>query len=205
MISRNVRPDDQVRVFIAILISPQARQALEDCILQLSGLAPAGVVRWVDPQGIHLTLRFLGNIPATAVDDVLAAQAAAAGVCPPFSVQLSQLGMFPNQRRPRVLWAGVTGDLEALQRLQQEVEAQLEHVGYPRGKRPFAPHLTLGRVRERVSNTDRTRIAGAVSTVTLDDTGPWLVEEAHLIRSTLTPEGAIYTSMGAADLAPLGD
>lgn len=203
MTSRNGKPDDQVRTFIAILISPQARQALENCIQRLSDLAPAGV-RWVDPSGIHLTLRFLGNIPTTTVDQVLAAQAAAAGTFPPFSVQLSQLGMFPNQRRPRVLWAGVTGELEALQMLHRAVEGQLERIGYSPEKRPFAPHLTLGRVRERVSNADRTRIADAVSSVTLDNTDPWLVEESHLIRSTLSPQGAIYTSIGAASLAPLG-
>ena len=167
---------------------------------KLSVLAPEGV-RWVDPQSIHLTLRFLGNIPANAVDEVLAAQTSAAGACPPFSVQLSQLGMFPNLRRPRVLWAGVSGDTDALERLQESVEAQLEDVGFLRDKRPFSPHLTLGRVRDRVTNADRTRIAQAVSSVTLDDTEPWLVEESHLIRSTLTPEGAIYTSLGAASLA----
>ena len=178
MISQN----DQVRTFVAVLISRQARLALENCIQKLSVLAPSGV-RWVDSQGIHLTLRFLGNIPAHAVDDVLAAQASAAGACPPFLVQLSQLGMFPNQRRPRVLWAGVSGDTDALQRLQESVEAQLEDVGFPRDKRPFSPHLTLGRVRDRAANADRTRIAQAVSSVTLDDTEPWLVEESHLIRS----------------------
>jgi 2'-5' RNA ligase len=197
------RPDEQVRVFLAILISPQARQALENCMERLSGLAPDGV-RWVDPQGIHLTLRFLGNIPAASVDDVLAAQGAAAAACPPFSVRLSGLGMFPNRGRPRVLWAGVTGELDALGRLQQAVESQLERASFPRDKRPFAPHLTLGRVRGRVSDRDRTKIAGAVSSVTLEETGPWLVEESHLIRSTLTPQGAVYMSMGSASLAPPG-
>ena len=201
MTSPIVGQDEQVRTFIAILVSLQARQALENCIEKLSSLAPVGV-RWVDPQGIHLTLRFLGNIPAAAVDQVLAAQAAAAASCPPFSIQLSQLGMFPNERRPRVIWAGVIGELEALQRLQQEVETQLEHIGYPREKRPFAPHLTLGRVRDRDSDADRTRIADAVSTVPLEDSESWSVEESHLIRSTLTPQGAIYTSIGAASLAP---
>lgn len=200
MTSLNPGGGGQVRTFLAVLISPQARRTLENCMERLSGLAPAGV-RWVDPQCIHLTLRFLGNIPAAAVDDVLAAQALAAAACPPFWVQLSGLGMFPNQRRPRVLWAGVTGDLEALQKLQQEVEDRLENIGYPREKRPFAPHLTLGRVRDRVSDADRTRIAGAVGSVTLDETEPWLVEESHLIRSTLTPQGAVYTSMGSARLA----
>ena len=200
MTSPIVKPDEQVRTFLAILISSQARQTLENCMQKLSRLTPAGV-RWVDPQGIHLTLRFLGNIPAAAVDEVLAAQANATGTCPPFSVQLSQLGMFPNRRRPKVLWAGVGGDLEGLARLQQAAETQLERIGFPREKPPFAPHLTLGRVRDRVSDADRTRIAGAVSSAILDDTGPWLVEESHLIRSTLTPQGAIYTSIGAANLA----
>ena len=193
---------DKVRTFIAVLIPNVARQALAECIQQLSGLAPQGV-RWVDPEGIHLTLRFLGDIPVERVEDVLAAQGVAACCHEPFSLQLCGLGMFPNSDRPRVLWAGVSSDMDALRLLQQEVEAQLERVGFPRDRRPFAPHLTLGRIRNRASSAERKRIAAATGSVALGNAEPWLVEESHLIRSTLTPQGAIYTSLGAARLSPV--
>ena len=194
-------PGDKVRTFIAILIPDKTRRALAECIQQLSGLAPQGV-RWVDPEGIHLTLRFLGDIPVERIEDVLAAQGAAAGSCEPFSLQLSGLGMFPNADRPRVLWAGVSGDMDALRLFQEEVEAQLERVGFPRDRQPFAPHLTLGRIRDRASSAERKRIAAATDSVALGHAMPWVVEESHLIRSTLTPQGAIYTSLGAARLSP---
>ena len=193
-------PGDKVRTFIAILIPDKTRRALAECIQQLSGLAPQGV-RWVDPEGIHLTLRFLGDIPVERVEHVLAAQGVAAGSGEPFSLQLSGLGMFPNSERPRV-WAGVSGDMGALRLLQEEVEAQLERVGFPRDRRPFAPHLTLGRIRDRASSAERKRIAAATGSVALGHAEPWVVEESHLIRSTLTPQGAIYTSLGAARLSP---
>ena len=193
-------PGGRVRTFIAVLIPPVARQTLADCIQQLSGLTDREV-RWVNPEGIHLTLRFLGDIPVERVDDVLAAQQAAAGSCGPFSLQLSGLGMFPNSDRPRVLWAGASGDTNALQSLQQSVEEQLEIAGWPRERRPFAPHLTLGRVRDRASDAERKRIAAAVESSVLDRSEPWVVVESHLIRSTLTPQGAIYTSLGAASLS----
>ena len=192
---------DKVRTFIAILIPDAARQVLSESIQQLSGLATRGV-RWVDPEGIHLTLRFLGDIPVERVEDVLAAQGVAASSHEPFSLQLSGLGMFPNSDRPRVLWAGVSGDMDALRLLQGEVEAQLEGVGFPRDRRPFAPHLTLGRIRDGASSAERKRIAAVTESAALGHADPWVVEESHLIRSTLTPQGAIYTSLGAARLSP---
>ena len=191
---------DKVRTFIAVLIPDAARQVLSECIRHLSGLAPQGV-RWVDPEGIHLTLRFLGDIPVERVEDVLAAQGVASGSREPFSLQLSGLGMFPNRDRPRVLWAGVSGDMDALRLLQEQVEAQLEGVGFPRDRRPFAPHLTLGRIRDRTSSAERKSIAGVTESAALGHAEPWVVEESHLIRSTLTPQGAIYTSLGAARLS----
>ena len=191
---------DKVRTFIAVLIPDAARQVLSESIRQLSGLAPQGV-RWVDPNGIHLTLRFLGDIPVERVEDVLAAQGVASGSREPFSLQLSGLGMFPNRDRPRVLWAGVSGDMDALRLLQEEVEAQLERVGFPKDRRPFAPHLTLGRIRDRISNVQRKSIAAVTESAALGHAEPWVVEESHLIRSTLTPQGAIYTSLGAALLS----
>ena len=190
---------DKVRTFIAILLPDAAREVLSECIQQLSGSATPGV-RWVDPEGIHLTLRFLGDIPAERVEDVLAAQGVAAGSHEPFSLQLSGLGMFPNSDRPRVLWAGVSGDMDALRLLQQGVETQLEGVGFPRDRRPFAPHLTLGRIRDRASSAERKHIAAVTESAALGHAEPWVVEESHLIRSTLTPQGAIYTSLGAARL-----
>lgn len=190
---------EQVRTFLAVLVPPDFREALARCIRELSSLAPEGV-RWVDPTGIHLTLRFLGNIPAQRVEDVLEAQRAAVEGFPPFILQLSGLGAFPNLRRPRVVWAGVSGDTEALGRLQRSVEGRLETAGFARDDRPFAPHLTLGRVGGRATRNQVASISGAISSISLESPGSWLVDESHLIKSTLTPQGAIYTSLGSSSL-----
>ena len=191
---------EQVRTFLAIRVPPWASEVLAGCIRQLSDQAPQGV-RWVDPSGIHLTLRFLGNIPVRLVEDVLAAQQSAVQAVQPFTLELVGLGAFPNLQRPRVVWAGVSGDTEALGRLQQSVERELESVGFPPDRRPFSPHLTLGRVGRQASKTHVDKITAAISSVSLGSPCAWLVEESHLIKSTLTPQGAIYTSLGSAGLA----
>ena len=157
---------DKVRTFIAVLIPDAAREVLYECIQQLSGSATPGV-RWVDPEGIHLTLRFLGDIPVERVEDVLAAQGVASGSHEPFSLQLSGLGMFPNRDRPRVLWAGVSGDMDALRLLQEEVEAQLERCRVPQGPAAFRSPLDLGAnqgqglQRRAKTHRSRDRVRGA--------------------------------------------
>ena len=192
-----------VRAFIAVDISPEARQVMGGAIRELADQVP-GSVRWVDPQGIHLTLKFLGVIPVQDAETILAALKSPVAELPQFSLQLNGLGMFPNARRPRVLWAGVDGQLDPLANLQQCVEGVLADMNYPSERQTFSPHLTLGRVRERISPGARRRIIQAMtselpaSKVAGD---PWVVEEVRLFRTTLTAQGSIHTSMGVVPLA----
>ena len=160
---------------------------------------PSGV-RWVDPEGIHLTLKFLGDIEPALVEDVLRAMEQAASGTAPFQLHLDGLGVFPNLRRPRVLWAGVGGDMDALGALQEKVEAAMEGLAFPRERRAFSPHLALGRVRDTISAVARQRVGGLVSQGSLDGADPWPVNAVHLMRSNLTPDGAVYTSLGSVSL-----
>ena len=172
-------------------------------IRELADQVP-GSVRWVDPQGIHLTLKFLGDIPAQDAETILAALKTPVQQVPAFSLQLAGLGMFPNARRPRVLWAGVDGQLDSLAILQQCVEDVLSDMDYATERQTFSPHLTLGRVRERISPGARRRIIQAVSSASPASTvvsDPWLVEEIRLFRTTLTPQGSIHTPMGVVPMA----
>jgi 2'-5' RNA ligase len=189
---------DTIRVFIALDIPPEAKQALADAIRRLQAAIPYGV-RWVDPAGIHLTLKFLGNVNVALVEDIFRAmQSAAQGFQGGgFHLQLAGLGFFPNERQPRVLWAGIEGDLDALKSLQAKVDEATFQLGFAREKRPFNPHLTLGRVRDGVSASIRRQVSAAFATTALEPGNPWEVKEAHLIRSTLTPGGAIYTPLGS--------
>jgi 2'-5' RNA ligase len=190
--------DNTIRVFIALDIPPEAKQALADAIRRLQAAIPYGV-RWVDPAGIHLTLKFLGNINASLRDDIFKAMRCAAQSFQSgrFRLQLAGLGFFPSERQPRVLWAGIEGDLHSLRSLQEKVDVAMFQSGFAREKRPFNPHLTLGRVRDDVSPNVRRQISAAFVAIGLERGDPWEVKEVHLIRSTLTPGGARYTSLGS--------
>ena len=193
-----------VRVFIALDLPPSAKEQLAGVIATLRRAIPAGV-RWVDPAGIHLTLKFLGNVDAGLVGPILEAlQPGPVGFDRgPFPLHLEGLGVFPNQREPRVLWAGVGGAMPDLADLQQRVDASIATLGFARENRPFRPHLTLGRVRDGVEPAARREIGAVIAEQAgaLSPDYAWRADEIHLIRSNLTPQGAIYTSLGAAPVS----
>lgn len=192
----------QVRVFVALNLPQDAKNVLSQAMQQLQEELPDGI-RWVRPDGIHLTLKFLGDVDAGQVEPVLSAMGRVASLDEhsPFDLELTRLGMFPNAREPRVLWAGVGGDIPALTMLQESVDEAISGLGFPPERRPFRPHLTLGRVRDQATAADRARIGAQVSRLSLGASPPWTVREMHLIHSNLTPAGAIYSCLGAAALA----
>ena len=145
MLERN----QSIRVFIAILIPNEGRAVLSEAMERLQSQVPTGV-KWVDPQGIHLTLKFFGNIASSLKVPVLEVMGDVGRQAAPFNLKLSSLGVFPNERQPRVLWSGVNGDMEDLAALQEEVEQAMLALGFRREKRRFNPHLTIGRVRDGV-------------------------------------------------------
>ncbi|MDE2781120.1 MAG: RNA 2',3'-cyclic phosphodiesterase [Chloroflexota bacterium] len=199
------RNDDTVRVFVAIDLPEAAKETLRQAVADLQDNLQQGI-HWVRPEGIHLTLKFLGDVSTARVGDIQAAMDKAAREFEPanFRLALSGLGVFPNPREPRVLWAGVSGDMEALEHLQGLTDGCLEDAGFARERRPFRPHLTLGRVRDQVAPEQRRRIGQAIQQATPPQRVEWQVGEVHLIRSTLTPGGAIYDSIGSASLKGKG-
>ena len=190
---------NSIRAFIAVPIGDQARAALADAAERIRREIPDGI-QWANPAGIHLTLKFLGNIPPSAVAPLLKSLVPAAAAQPPFTLQLAGLGTFPHRRNPRVLWAGVGGDTDALSNLQKSIETALTALGHPPESRPFQPHLTLGRPRRGLSNTQLSRIAAAVSNLAPPPPEIWPVSSIELIQSELHPSGARYTVLGAAAL-----
>ena len=190
-----------VRVFVALDLPGQAKAILSETVQDLRDALPAGV-RWVDPAGIHLTLKFLGDVHTERVGSLLAAmdEASRSFEYSSLALKLSGLGVFPNAREPRVLWAGVEGDLEALGRLQMLMDEALYDLDFARERRPFRPHLTLGRVRDQVSQPERRRIGELMRQTRLAGSHTWEAGEIHLIRSTLAPGGAIYDSIGVKPL-----
>ena len=191
----------KVRVFVALDLPTSAKATLSQTVQELRSTLPREV-RWVDPAGIHLTLKFLGDVETGTVEKLLKAMGEASEDFRQSSLnlRLSALGTFPNAREPRVLWAGVDGDMAELGDLQQRIEESMSTLGFLRERRPFRPHLTLGRVRDQVSPADRRRIGMEIQQATLPTNESWLTREVHLIRSTLTPQGAIYSSIGKTSL-----
>ena len=194
----NARRGD-IRAFVAAPIGDRARAALADAAARIRQEFPDGI-QWANPAGIHLTLKFLGNIPPSAVDPLLESLTPAAAMQPPFTLKLAGLGLFPHRRNPRVLWAGVSGDTDALSNLQMSVETALTALGYPPESRPFRPHLTLGRPRRGLAPAQLSRIAAAVSNIAPPPSEIWPVSSIDLIHSELHPSGARYTVLGAAVL-----
>ncbi len=193
----------RLRLFVALDLPAGAKAALAATMGQLQSVIPAGV-RWVNPAGIHLTLKFLGATDSGLVPPLRAAlrEAAAAGDMRTFPLHLDGLGVFPNGREPRVIYAGVGGDLDSLAQAQQRVEQAIVRLGFPQDKRPFRPHLTLGRVRDGVALAARRQIGETIArqAAALSPEYAWTAGEIHLIHSHLTPQGAVYTTLGRVSL-----
>ena len=188
-----------IRVFIALDVSDVARSSLSGAIHRLKAAMPRGV-RWVDPRGIHLTLKFLGDIDPAWVDRILESMRRVGQEASSFSLSLTGLGVFPNQRQPRVLWAGVAGDLDSLASIQSVVDEGMAKEEFTRERRGFNPHLTIGRVRDAISASERQKIGNLVASCSLGPTEPWKAEVMYLVQSTLTPDGATYEMLGSAPL-----
>jgi 2'-5' RNA ligase len=178
----------EIRAFIAIAIPDEIRESLEDARRILARELSHSEVRWVKPSNIHLTLRFLGNIGlekipilSEGLDDVAAGSA-------PFSLELDELGCFPNSRRPRIIWVGMDGETGRLSSLHHAVEQMLIPFGWEEEGRKFHPHLTLGRVKD--SNKV---VAARLPWGDVFVQGRIDVNSIHLIESQLLPTGADYS------------
>ena len=194
------RQPEQLRLFVAVTLPAEAREAIARLIHALRAADLTGV-RLVDPDGVHLTLKFLGNVDRSRVSVLTDALDAVGEGAAPFALQLSGVGVFPNPRSPRVLWAGVSGDTESLTALARRIDEACSTLGFSRERRPFSPHLTLARVRESASAHERQHSATIIKDIGLAPTQPFSVQAFHLVRSTLTPSGPIYETVHTIPMA----
>ena len=190
-------PGERVRSFIAIPVPGAGIQALEEAAKNLEPEIGKNV-RWVRPESIHLPLKFMGDIPAAMVERVLEALPPVAARFGPFELSISGLGVFPNSRRPRVLWAGVHGDLETLSSLQLAIDDAVGELGLPKEQRAFSPHLTLGRVRRDVPEGQLRRIGEVVAAGELPGAPSWTADTVNLMRTELDPACSRHYLVGSA-------
>jgi len=190
---------EQIRSFIAIELPDEVKTALA----QLQALLKTGKqppVKWVDPYSVHLTLKFLGNIAADKTGEITEAIEKAAQGVSPFQLEVKDLGVFPNFRRVRVVWVGISGEVAQLSQLQQRIESNLSPLGFASESRPFTPHLTLARVREQASPAEQQSFGQLIASTRFEAAYGFRVDSINLMRSQLTSEGAIYRQISSVKL-----
>ncbi|MCL4507834.1 MAG: RNA 2',3'-cyclic phosphodiesterase [Chloroflexi bacterium] len=190
----------ELRVFIAIELDDAIKAALAKAQQRLRAEPISGFVRWVDPAGLHLTMKFLGDIDSQRVPHVLGAMQAACASTAPFELAVRGAGCFPNYQRPNVIWAGIVGDVKAATALAQRLEDECARLGFDPEERPFSPHFTLGRVKREAGLKERGQLGEMVRRFDLGPVGAINADTVHLMRSELRPSGALYTSLGRVKL-----
>lgn len=184
-----------MRIFIAITLPEKITAALT--LLQRHLKAARAEVAWTRAENHHLTLRFIGEVAEAQIAHIKAACQHAGHAVPTFTLSVCDTGAFPNLRQPRVLWAGLHGDMTALRQLQANLEMQLVPAGFPAEERPFKPHLTIGRVRTQKN------IAPLITRLTNYQLPPltFPVRELVVMQSQLQAGGSIYTPQAIIPLA----
>lgn len=181
------------RVFIAIELTPEIHQTLAQLISRLK-LSGDESLRWVKPENIHLTLKFLGETPVQKLTAISVALEHLLIECEPFPLTIKGTGCFPDARRPRVLWTGVAAPT-ALVEMQRGVDQALLAIGIPAEKKLFSPHLTLARISDQ--NNDGAPLKTVQEINSLRDTvfGQMQADRVTLFQSVLSRQGSIYTPL----------
>jgi 2'-5' RNA ligase len=191
---------DMWRLFIAVELPSSVLAELAEIQDHLKKRTPPGTVRWVNPGGIHLTLKFLGDVSVTKRDSLEKALANAVEGHAPFTLSTGSLGCFPNADRPRVVWIGLQNQIEALAAVRDAVERLIAPLGYPTEDRSFSPHLTLGRVQREARRDNIQKLGELIANSPTPTAQHWQVTGVSLIRSELKPTGAVYTPLFHAPL-----
>ncbi len=191
--------NEQIRSFIAIELPQEVKPGLHR--LQKELKSPEHTfVKWVAPEGIHLTLKFLGNISPQKVTEITRVMEQASLGVSPFQLEIAEVGAFPNMRQPRVLWLGIRGEVDKLVAWQQRIDNGLAPLGFAKETRPFTPHLTLARLREGVSPRDRRDFGELVMKTPTEVNYKVRVSSLILMRSQLLPGGAVYSRLAEVKL-----
>lgn len=185
-----------MRLFIAIEIPDEIKDGLTEA---QRGLKRSGTVdaSWTRPEGIHLTLKFLGEVPESKVLAIMNGLQHAAEGIGPFRLEVGGVGTFPSPKNARVVWVGLSGDIEKLSRLQAAVEETISNIGFERDERAFTPHLTLGRIKYIRSRDRWLKALDEAKDIRLSG---FDVAAISLMKSDLKPSGAVYTEVGHIDL-----
>ena len=183
-----------MRLFVALEIPSMVRENLAELLTSLRAVSPQ--TRWVRPENLHVTLKFIGELPEAKLGVIRSALAAVRSD-QPVMLDFRGLGFFPNQKHPRVFWAGIEASPN-LKLLAAQIEKAMEKVGIPREQRPFSPHLTLARFEPPWLAE---QLRAAIQEHAAREFGPLRTNQFHLIESKLKPSGAEYTTVESFSFA----
>ena len=192
-----------MRLFVAAALDPAVTAAAAALSDELRGraarLSPAARITWIPEERLHVTVRFIGHADEARAE-AIAGVLRAPFTVPPLDLTIAGAGVFPRAGTPQVLWAGITAGVQGLQRIEAEVSARLAAVGIPPEARPYAPHLTLARVREAAGLRATTLLDGLVSR----PVGTARISAITLFESRLSPRGPTYVALQQTQLAGRG-
>jgi 2'-5' RNA ligase len=178
-----------IRCFVAVECGGYELEAKLTEVRRLLETAKADI-KFVEPENVHLTLKFLGEIEQSLVEQV--SQVVEGTSFQPFTAKIERVGVFPNLRRPRVVWAGITEGASRLEEIWREIDGELSNLGFEKERRRFSPHITIGRVR---SGRNRDKLVHEISSLSDYVFGGLHVDRVALKKSVLTSRGPIYTTL----------
>ncbi len=193
-----------VRAFVAIELPIEIKQAIRSVADRMLARLPGFTIKSVRDAHIHLTLLFLGDVLQADLPKIKMNLGQVASKFGPFDLDVAGAGVFPDYKKPRVIWLGINevgvGEIRVLPELQTQIWAAIERVGVGVKQQKFNPHLTIGRVNQNILQTDLNQIGEVVKSENVGFLGVMHVNQFHLIRSELTPSGPIYTNLATFGL-----
>lgn len=180
------------RSFIAIEVPQKVQTAIFKMTSNLQQVYPIPIVRWVPEENIHLTLKFLGDIPAQKLERLAQSFAVETEQMPSFTLEFSETGVFPNLRKPRIMWIGLKKHPE-LENLYKVIESTSLVNGFPAEERPFSPHITLGRISDRFPLSELQKLCRDFCTLEAGTIDPIVINSIKVFKSDLKPNGPVYT------------
>jgi 2'-5' RNA ligase len=186
--------EQYIRSFIAVELPVELRSALGKYKNEMEPGSKA-FAKWVLPDGIHVTLKFLGNIAPGMVDKISFSMEQVCTGIAPFTLETDELGGFPDLKHTRVLWLGMHGDTNRMKLLQEKIDDSLSSLGFEKEKREFTPHITLARIRDRAGASDRLKFGALITSRIYSIRHTIRVESVNLMQSRLQPGGAVYNKL----------
>jgi RNA 2',3'-cyclic 3'-phosphodiesterase len=202
--------EKQLRLFVAVEVPDEWKQALAklqdsmQAALAREPVTSSARLRWVRPEGMHITLKFIGGMSEGRLRTIQEQLSKAVTEQPGIQLALGRAGSFEEKRAPRVVLATIeTPHLQRLHRLAESIETWLEAAGVPRDRRRFTPHVTLARLPDGLSDEERRRIAEVTNAVPFPKLAPFVVDSVSLMQSFLEPGGARYVRLSGYPVVAL--